>query len=298
MRRRAFWGAAAALCAYPKFATERGSGFIALKADGRVVTRFVFDEKYDKPFLYPLTTPSGLVVSRGWPLEPRAGETADHPWHRGIFYGHGLVNGHDFWRELGREKTSRLVLEGKARSSGSNFGGRFAMQPPTGSPIGSIDQEFRFSAGKDAWQMDASIVIAADRGQALTFGDTDDGGFAFRLSDEFRQDRGAMLRNSEGQETTEKIWGKPARWTHYQSKTAGVAMYDSPGNPRYPTGWHARGYSLNSANPFAARAFSRDKSKDGSYTIAKGSKLTLRYTVLLHDGVWSDRDVEAAHRAG
>jgi len=208
------------------------------------------------------------------------------------------VNGHDFWRELGRDRTSRLVLDGMARHGkkgrGVSFGGTFRMVTPKGDSLGQMDQDYVLSLDGAAYQLEASIRIAA--GPELKFGDTDDGGFAIRLSDHFRQERGAKLRNSEGLETTEKIWGKNARWVHYAAsvdgKAAGAVLYDTPTNVRYPTGWHARGYSLNSANPFGTRSFTKDKTKDGSYVLAPGQALTLRYRVLLHDGEMTAAEID------
>jgi Methane oxygenase PmoA len=63
-----------------------------------------------------------------------------------------------------------------------------------------------------------------------------------------------------------------------------VAILDHPSNLRHPTGWHARGYSLNAANPFALGSFSKDKKKDGSYTLPAGQQLRLRYLVVVHEG--------------
>ena len=40
----------------------------------------------------------------------------------------------------------------------------------------------------------------------------------------------------------------------------------------------------DSANPFGRRAFTRDKSQDGSWTIPEGESITFRYRVVLYDG--------------
>ena len=146
----------------------------------------------------------------------------------------------------------------------------------------------------------AAISIRADQSVALTFGDTDDGGFGFRLADAFRQDQGALLINSEGQQDTENIWGKRARWIDYSAvldgTKTGVAVFDHPNNLRHPSGWHARGYSLASANPFAARSFSGNDAKDGSYTIPDGEAIAFRYRVGIHEGDVTVDDIEKMYR--
>jgi hypothetical protein len=76
-----------------------------------------------------------------------------------------------------------------------------------------------------------------------------------------------------------------------------VAVFDHPSNLRHPTAWHARGYSLVSANPFATKSFSKGKGSDGSYTLTAGSKLTFRYRVVIHEGAFEPGAIDAAYKA-
>lgn len=250
--------------------------------------RLYCGDKWDKPFLYPIRTTSGKVLSRGWPIEPREGDSNDHVWHRGFWYGHGSISGADFWREQGRDKTARLVLKAKPRVEKSHIAMDLSMTPPNGKPIGSMRQEYRFHDDGKLRTMDTTITIMSDAGQPLVFGDTDDGGFAFRLSEAFREDKGARLRNPDGLAGTKNIWGKPAKWVDYSASieggNAGVAMFDHPSNLRHPTRWHARPYGLNAANPFATKSFDKTSATDGSYTLPAGERLTLRYRVVIYEG--------------
>lgn len=271
--------------------------------DGKPLTTFHYNARWDKPFLHPIRTLSGVEISRGYPVDPKPGEENDHEWHRGIWYGHGDINGEDFWREQGRDKTSRLVLRQAPEISTSGSAGTLSadlsMITPRGNQIGAIQEKFTFSTADNNVYIDAQIQVAADHGVPLKFGDTDDGGFAFRLSDAFRQDRGANLINSAGGKGTEEIWGKPAKWVYYSAKVdgrdMGVAVFDHPSNLRHPTTWHARGYSLCSANPFGLKSFTGDKAKDGSYTVTAGETLTLRYRVIVHDGPFAPEEIEKAY---
>ena len=267
---------------------ENLSDRVEVKLANKPLTTFRYESKWDKPFLYPIRTVSGRVISRGWPVEPRTGEQEDHAWHRGFWWGHGDINGEDFWREKPDKSTSRLVVVGKPKTSGDSLEATLAMVTPKGKRLGTVTERYTFRPDGNNLLIDTTITIAADGGEAFRFGDSDDGGFAFRLADEFRQDRGARLINSENQAGTEQIWGKPARWTDYsasvEGKVAGVAILDHPSNVRHPTRWHARGYSLNAANPFALRSFTRNKSDDGSYTLSAGDELQFRYRVIIHEG--------------
>ena len=65
--------------------------------DGQPFTSYIWPTTLKKPVLYPLRTATGIIVTRGYPLEPRAGERSDHPHHAGLWFNYGSVNGIDFW---------------------------------------------------------------------------------------------------------------------------------------------------------------------------------------------------------
>lgn len=271
----------------PAVSFEQADRRIDVQIGGEPFTSFHYEEKWDKPFLYPIRTASGREISRGYPLRTRPGEHTDHIWHRGVWWGHGEINGGDFWREQGRDKTGRLVPVSPPTADGAAVSTELALQPPEGDPLGTVRETFEFSGDETLRIIDATIEIRADQGVPLVFGDTEDGGFGVRLADAFRQDMGATLRNAEGLEGTENIWGKRSKWVDYSTAidggTVGVAVFDHPDNLRHPTGWHARGYSLNAANPFAAGDFSGEPA-DESYTIPAGESVTLRYRIVIHEG--------------
>ncbi len=293
-------------CARPASASvsfEQGDQQIRVLLGGKPFTAFHYGDQWDKPFLYPLRTSSGTAISRGYPVQPRPGEKRDHHWHRGIWYGHGDLNGHDFWRELGRDKTGMVVpLSAPAFEGGTERGmlvAELGFRTAEGQVLGSAFHRYTFSHLGSLIFIDAAIAIRADREQDLRFGDTDDGGFAMRLSDDFRQDHGAVLLNSEGQRDTENIWGQAARWVDYSAavdgKRVGVALLDHPSNLRHPARWHARGYSLCSANPFGLASFTRDRTRKGGYTLPRGETLTFGYRVIIHEGETAREDIESLY---
>jgi hypothetical protein len=275
---------------------DRFDDRVKIALDGQPFTNFYFQPKWDKPFLYPIRTVSGTVISRGFPVQPRPGDTHDHPWHRGIWYGHGDINGEDFWREQKDKGTARLTLSEAPKLSGSTLDVNLAMMTAKNARIGNIGERYSFSRDGNNFLIDSTITIMADAGKPLRFGDSDDGGFGFRLSDDFREDRGAEMVNSEGLKGSEQMWGKPARWVKYSAtvdgKRVGLVMLDHPSNLRYPTRWHARGYALCAANPFALRSFTKDKAADGSYTLPLGKTLRFRYLVIVHEGDMSRESIE------
>jgi hypothetical protein len=279
-----------------EYALQKDASRIHVMSGGKRVTTFHYGAAFDRPFIHPLVTPSGIEMSRGVP--PRAGEDSDHDWHRGLWWGHGEVSGVDFWRErvdkaTGKKTTGRIVVAKAPAISGSAITAVGDLTNSEGVIIGRVEQQFRFSGNAQSHIIDCSITIMASGGIDLVMADSDDGGLAIRLTNEFEEKNGGAMLNSEGKKGAAEMWGKPARWVDYsgvrEGKPCGVAILDHPKNFRYPTEWHARGYGLNSANPFSHGSFNRkkgDRSKptEGEHTIRKGTELKFRYRVVLHEG--------------
>ncbi|MBM3793460.1 MAG: hypothetical protein FJW31_05210 [Acidobacteria bacterium] len=115
---------------------------IDISINGKPFTSFHYASKWDKPFLHPIRTVSGEVVTRGWPVEEKTGEIEDHTWHRRLWWGHGDINGVDFWRELGPTKSGRLIVDGKPRSKGNRLEAVCKLVGPDGKRHGSVVQQF------------------------------------------------------------------------------------------------------------------------------------------------------------
>jgi hypothetical protein len=256
---------------------------------GKIKTAFHYGEGWPKPFLYPIISPSGIDMSRAFPLSNRTGESTDHPWHRGLWIGHGDINGFDFWRELKPENTGRIQTNPKIPTGRFQFHVISSLVPPLKrKPIGGLRQNWEFSWSPNGFVIDVDFFYSAIP-SPLRFADTDDGGFGLRLRDEFREDRGAVMLSDDGRRGTKALWGKPAKWIDYSAQVegnpCGVTIFDHPKNLRYPTEWHARPYGLNAANPFAHRSFNGKTAPSGEYEIPAGQSLSLRYRVLWHDSL-------------
>lgn len=268
---------------------EERPGLLRLVRGGETAAGFYSGTEWDKPFLYPLRAVDGTELSRGWPVEKRVGDSEDHGWHRGMWWGHGIINGEDYWREKkgasGFIRTSQA--RGRKQGDGFEFRGVHRLETRAGESMAGLETVWTLRDRDGERWIDFSMTL---RGQsALRFGDSDDGGTGIRLREEFREDRGAKLTNAEGLRGAKGIWGKASPWTHYEAevngKPYGVAMLSHPSNLRHPSGWHARNYGLNSANPFAASSFAGEKGGErGAYELAAGTALRLRYRVILHAG--------------
>ncbi len=60
-----------------------------------------------------------------------------------------------------------------------------------------------------------------------------------------------------------EVWGHRSKWVDYSGsingEKLGVAIFDSPTNPRFPTYWHSRDYGLFALNPFGQKAFDKNE---------------------------------------
>ena len=266
---------------------------ILVDIDGRPYTTFFLAPGGNKPYLYPLSTAAGIVVTRHFPMEKLPGETEDHPHQRGLFFAHGDVNGYNFWAtepDSGIPKMGRMTLVKPAAAKGGAKSGTiravFEGQDSAGKPIMTETRAITLYSGPALRVIDYEIEIQP--AGKLTFGDTKEGTFGIRLADSMTEDKGGRMVNAEGQETEKNVWGKRSPWVDYCGKvdgrTVGVAIFDNPSNPRYPAYWHARAYGLFAANIFGVRDFTGDKSRDGSLTVEHGHTIRFRYRVAIHVG--------------
>lgn len=274
---------------------------IAVAIDGKPFTVFhVGGAALNRPYLHPLRSASGTIVNRSFPAGQLPGETTDHPHHAGLFYGHGDVNGYNYWAVQNVASPlppaganfGRIVLEKVAAlESGKESGSVdvvLAWLKPDGAPLLKETRKTTFHAHPELRIVDFDIDLYAI--ETAVFRDTKEGTFAFRVATALDATRGGKLSNAQGGEGEAGVWGKRSEWVDYsgqlQGEKVGVVMMDHPGNPRHPTYWHSRGYGLHSINPFGVSDFLNDKTKNGSLTIERGQHVRFRYRVVIHPG-WS-----------
>jgi hypothetical protein len=279
------------------------TGKIKVEIDGKPFTDFYVGPEAPKPYLHPLRSASGKIVTRRWPQEQNTGEATDHPHHRGVFFGHQDVNKFNFWANepAGRANNlGKIVLKEVSQAKGGKRSGTivssFDWNDPTGKLVLTEKRTMTFYAGGDRRIIDFDFLLIPNG--KVVFGDEKDGLFAVRVHKGLQEDKsiGRMV-NAEGLETEKQVWGKPSNWVDYQGKVddeaMGIAIFDHPENPRHPTRWHARGYGLFSVNPFCLAAFTNDKTQNGEYVLEAGKTLRLRYRLIIHPG-----DAKSANIAG
>ena len=305
------WLAVAACSAQVRF--SRAEGKIAIRIDGRPFSTLYFGPPTTKPFLHPLRSADGVIVTRSYPMEDVAGETKDHPHHRGLWFSHGDVNGIDFWaNEPAQEPASRkgrivlrdapsIEVEENDDGGGSAAAGRgkirilFAWKTCDGEVLLTEDRTMVFYAGSNDRIVDFDLRLTA-RADDVTLGDTKEGTFALRVATPIEEGResaegvprtGTIL-TADGRVGEGQVWGTRSPWVDYsgviEGKPVGIAVFDHPGNPRHPTYWHVRSYGLFAANIFGLHHFRSDPSLDGSLRLRRNDSLRFRYRVVIHPG--------------
>ena len=290
---------------------------IAVEIDGKPFTVFYIGGKdLNRPYLHPIRAASGKIVNRSFPAGQNSGETTDHPHHAGLFYGHGDVNGFNYWAiqnvptppSKADATMGRIVLKNVASVKSGKESGTvdvvLAWLKPDGRTLLTETRRMTFYSHPELRIIDLELDFAAD--DKVVFRDTKEGTFAMRMATALEEPptkekpgaipRTGRLLNAQGGERETNVWGKRSEWVDYagvlDGEKVGVVMMDHPGNPRHPTYWHSRGYGLHSINPFGLHDFLNDPKQDGSLTVEPGKHVRFRYRVVVHPGLSPARIAE------
>ncbi len=293
---------------------------VDIMVDGTLFTAYCYSDTLMKQILYPVLTAAGTPVTRGWPIQPRPGERADHPHHRGIWLNYGDVNGYDFWgnsyeipiekRKLHNGRIQHKSLDSLASGDGEGIlitGS--AWNDPSGKELLSEKTTYHFVA-RDALRIidRISTLTATDGPVALK--DTKEGMFAIRVARQLElpstgeatfidaegnatkvsqlSNEGITgnYRSSEGI-TGDAVWSTRAKWMNLygniDNEAISLVICDHPQNISYPTYWHARGYGLFAANPLGAKDFTKGN-EELNHSIPAGGSITFRYRVIISSG--------------
>jgi len=149
------------------------------------------------------------------------------------------------------------------------------ISPPDQKGIYYIDWKSAFTAKDKDVVLERTPVLGQPNGVAW-------GGYAglsVRFADAAKNRR---VADSEGHIYDKEFNNAKARWCDYiieprPGKRAGIAIFDHPDNPRFPTGWYV---ILSTPMKYFSPAFLYYE----PYTLPAGRSLTLRYRILVHPG--------------
>ncbi len=265
---------------------------------GNLFTTYRYGSELTKPILYPVKSPSGIVLTRGFPFEKIPGESNDHPHHTGIFFTYDKVNNDGFWNnttsppQVQHIKTTKM--EDGQLSTISHWVGK------SGKTLLEEKRDMIFSAQPNQYTIDFNITLTA-QDEKIVFGDTKEGMFAIRVADWLSEDKGTgKYLDSDGNIGEPNIWGKKADWARLEAtkdgKTIGIAIFYHPGSTCYPTYWHTRGYGLFSADPLGQLDFLKGRNIKNpqplNFTLYPGQSALFRFRMIIYEGQKSAEQLE------
>jgi len=257
---------------------------------GNLLTTYRYGSELTKPILYPVKSPSGIVLTRGFPFEKIPGESNDHPHHTGIFFTYDKVNNDGFWNnatsppQIKHIKTTKM--ESGQLSTISHWVGK------SGKALLEEKRDMVFSAEPNQYVIDFNITLTA-QDEKIVFGDTKEGMFAIRVADWLSEEKGTgKYLDSQGNIGEPNIWGKKATWARLEGtkegKTIGIAIFNHPASACYPTYWHTRGYGLFSADPLGQLDFLKGRNVENpqplNFTLQPGQNAVFRFRMIIYEG--------------
>ena len=291
--------------------------------NGKLMTAYCYYDSIRKPFLFPINTVDGITVTRGYPLQPRAGDRTDHPHHTGLWMNYESVNGLDFWnnstaiplerrQSYGTITHDRILIQkaGKDQAMlvvGTNW------RRPDGKVLLRESTTFLFRIQGNQFLIDRISTLTA-QDTAVVFKDVKDGFLAIRVARELEMPSNekseyvdasgnvttvpalandkvsGIYYNSEGLRG-DSVWSSKGRWAMLQGRKDGkritIGIFDHPSNPGYPAYWHARGYGLFALNPLGRKIFSKG-GEELNFSLKPGETTRFHYRILVASGEFVD----------
>lgn len=298
--------------------------------DGKPFTSYVYARDQKKPFLFPLRTAGGTIVTRGWPIEPRGNERADHPHHVGLWFNYGDVNGLDFWNNsdaVAPERSARMgtvvhkrTVEATSGRDAGELNVEMEWVDSTGAVLLNENTRFIFAGDAKSRTIDRITRLTALTAP-VTLGDNKEGLLGIRvarglelpstspvvLTDAAGKPQAKTVTNegvtgdylgSDGR-TGDAVWGTRGPWMllggTVGSERVTMAILDHPSNPGFPTYWHARGYGLFAANNLGQQVFD-PAATEAKRTLQPGESITFRHRVLILSDQADAQRINAEHQ--
>jgi hypothetical protein len=301
------------------FIERPGDKQIDVMFNNQLLTSYCYYDSVMKPVLYPLMTVSGTVVTRGYPLNPTAGERVDHPHHIGLWLNYESVNGLDFWNNstaIAYERRPNYgtilhdkVIEKKVVRDKAALKVSALWKSKSNDALLAEQTNYEFQVKGADFIVDRITTLRAFANEVI-FKDVKDGFLAIRVARELElpaNDK-AKIVGTDGNVAPEptsdhsnatgtyvssenltgnEVWGTRAKWVTLLGQKGGkevsITIIDHPENPGYPAYWHARDYGLFAVNPLGQEVFSKGKEKLG-FKLMKGEDVVFRYRIIVHEG--------------
>lgn len=259
-----------------KITAEKVGSKINVTIGNKYFTSYIFsgDEKY--PFFYPVNGP----VSGGSVTSMR---NSEYPHHSSLFFGCDLVNGGNYWQE-GLERGRIISVNAQIQKQGGDSvlitDECIWSRPGAISPVKDTRKILITSPSAAISVIDIEIVM--EMLIDVTIKKTNHSLFSARMAADLSVKNGGTMINAEGLRSEKDTFGKNSPWIDFYGKRGdaieGLAIFQHPSNPWYPSPWFTRDYGFMSPTPMYWPA------NDTDTFMKKGTVLTLRYRVMVHSG--------------
>jgi hypothetical protein len=239
-------------------------------------TSYIFSEDEKYPFFYPVNGP----VSGGSVTSMRNGE---YPHHSSLFFGCDLVNGGNYWQEdleRGRIISVNAEIFKQGGDTAIITDECIWSRPGAISPV--KDTRTIIITAPSATLSQIDVEIKMEMLIDVTIKKTNHSLFSARMAADLSVKNGGTMINAEGMKNEKDTFGKNSPWMDYYGKRGnafeGLAIFQHPSNPWFPSPWFTRDYGFMSPTPMYWPENGTET------TLKKGTVLNLRYRVLVHAG--------------
>ena len=262
---------------------------LSIQRDGAEVFGYQYGTYGDhsaRPFFFPVIGPSGKCLTRiGHPHDP-----VGHHHHYSVWLAYHFINDVNFWSD---ERTSgKQVHQRFSRLfDGPVFAGFEAVvgwQTPDGQPImREIKRARVYPQSDDELLIDLQFSFSTVN-EVIQLKKTSFGFLGVRMAKSIGVfDGSGLIQNSEGAVNEREVFHKAASWCDYSGLVTdtlrnGIAIFDHPDNPHYPSHWHVRSDGWMSPCHFLHH----------DHQIGLDETLQLNYRLLAHNGDVNDADVQ------
>ncbi len=254
---------------------------IIIRVNSITFTCYRFGDGQKYPYFYPVNGPSsGISVTTESSLP--------YPHHRSLWFGCDKVNGGNYWQE-GNERgqiISKNIEIVKTDTTLIHIKNECIWKQPHEAPIISELRDIRISAPTDEIRIvDFEITLTALTD--ITIKKTNHSLFSARMDPALSVKEGGTLINAEGNSGEKSTAGFESVWCDYYGSRNGIveglAIYDSPNNPWYPSKWFTRDYGFFS--PTNLNWISNE------ITFLLGESIKLEYRAVVHSGTTEEADI-------
>lgn len=250
---------------------------------GKHVTSYLYspDQKY--PYFYPVNGPlTGQSVTT---------ESSDpYPHHHSLFFGCDRVNGGNYWQDdhsRGQILSSgpQIVLSENDRVMIKDV---CDWKQPGEPAVMRDERTVHIGISKEGhYVLDFQFILKPQ--MEVRIEKTNHSLFSVRMRPELSVDSGGTLVNAESETGELGTWGKRSAWCDMSGKhfgkVEGLAIFQSPRNPWYPSPWFTRDYGFLSPTPMYWL-------NEGVLRLTRHDVLVFRYRVIIHGGNAREAQVE------